>query len=117
MKEPFRTLLFCGLLCLLLSFVLTASADDLPTNYAKALKYVKKNQPMEAVASNIGWNPKQLTELKAALPDGAVFHFTCKWNGIVFSDDCESLNYYDSVGVDHPEVGLRLHYITTCTEK
>ena len=66
MKKPFRTLLFCGLLCLLLSFVLTASADDLPTNYAKALKYVKKNQPMEAVASNIGWNPKQLTELKAA---------------------------------------------------
>ena len=44
MKKPFRTLLFCGLLCLLLSFVLTASADDLPTNYAKALKYVKKNQ-------------------------------------------------------------------------
>ena len=36
MKKPFRTLLFCGLLCLLLSFVLTASADDLPTNYAKA---------------------------------------------------------------------------------
>ena len=92
MKKPFRTLLFCGLLCLLLSFVLTASADDLPTNYAKALKYVKKNQPMEAVASNIGWNPKQLTELKAALPDGAVFHFTCKWNGISFSDESEELD-------------------------
>ena len=92
MKKTFRTLLFCGLLCLLLSFVLTASADDLPTNYAKALKYVKKIQPMEAVASNIGWNPKQLTELKAALPDGAVFHFTCKWNGISFSDDSEELD-------------------------
>ena len=92
MKKPFRTLLFCGLLCLLLSFVLTASADDLPTNYAKALQYVKKSQPMEAVASNIGWNPKQLTELKAALPDGAVFHFTCKWNGISFSDESEELD-------------------------
>ena len=59
MKKPFRILLFCGVLCLLLAMVFTASADDLPTNYAKALKYVKKNQPMEAVATNIGWNPKQ----------------------------------------------------------
>ena len=42
MKKPFRALLFCGVLCLLLALVFTASADDLPTNYAKALKYVKK---------------------------------------------------------------------------
>ena len=56
MKKPFRTLLFCGLLCLLLSFVLTASADDLPTNYAKALKYVKKTsrwKPLPAISAGI----------------------------------------------------------------
>ena len=95
MRNRFR---FSGLcVCLLLVLLLLAvacgaSADDLPTNYSKALKYVKTNQPMEAVATNIEWSPKQLTELKEALPEGAVFHFTCKWNGIVFSDDCESLD-------------------------
>ena len=81
----------CLLLCLL-AVVWAASADDLPTNYAQALKYVKTNQPMEAVATDVGWNPKQLTEIRAALPEGAVFHFRCKWNGVQFSDETEDLD-------------------------
>jgi hypothetical protein len=31
--------------------------------------------------------------------------------------DCSSLNYYDQVGVDYPNVGLRLHAIVNCWEK
>jgi len=86
---------FRFIFCLLLVFAAVlgaAVADELPTNYSKALKYVKTNQPMEAVANGIEWNVKQLTEIKNALPEGAVFHFSCKWNGIVFSDDCEELD-------------------------
>lgn len=82
----------CCLLLLLLAAACTASADTLPGNYTKALKYVKEHQPMEAVAENVGWSPKQLTELKEALPEGAVFRFSCKWNGISFSDDLEALD-------------------------
>ena len=80
------------LLLVLLAVACAASADELPTNHAKALKYIKANQPMEAVAANVGWNPKQLMEIKNALPEGAVFHFTCKWNGITFSDESEELD-------------------------
>ena len=91
MKKRFHILFLC-VLCLLLAAACAAHADELPTNYAKALKYVNKNQPMEAVAANVGWNVKQLTEIKNALPEGAVFHFSCKWNGIVFSDESEELD-------------------------
>ena len=95
MRERFRFSKLCLFLCLLLVLLaaaFAASADELPTNYSKALKYVKTNQPMEAVATNVGWNVKQLTEVKNALPEGAVFHFTCKWNGITFSDESETLD-------------------------
>ena len=92
MRNHSRFCLCVCLLLVLLAAVCAASADDLPTNYAKALKYVKTNQPMEAVATNVEWNVKQLTEIRSAMPEGGVFHFTCKWNGISFSDDCEELD-------------------------
>ncbi len=82
-------------LCLLLALAavpFAACADDLPSNYSEALKYVKSNQPMEAVAAGVSWNPKQLSELRDALPEGAVFHFSCKWNGMEFSDESEELD-------------------------
>ena len=90
-RIPGICLFLCLLLCML-AVIVSSSADDLPANYAQALKYVKKNQPMEAVAAKVGWNPKQLTELRDALPDGAVFHFNCSWNGISFSDESEELD-------------------------
>ena len=31
--------------------------------------------------------------------------------------DCSSLNSYDPVGIDYPNVGLRLHAIVNCWEK
>ena len=91
MKKRLCILSFC-LLFLLLAAVCSAYADDLPSNYSKALKYVKNNQPTEAVATNVGWNPQQLTDIRNALPEGAVFHFTCKWNGVTFSDESEALD-------------------------
>ena len=84
--------LFLCLLALSLAVFCAASADELPTNYNQALKYVKANKPMEAVATKVGWTPAQLTEVRKALPEGAVFHFTCKWNGVSYSDDTEELN-------------------------
>lgn len=42
---------------------------------------------------------------------------TYLYDTLLQADECESLNYYDSVGVDYPEEGLRLHHITTCREK
>ena len=85
----------CFFLCLLvlsLAVFCAASADELPTNYNQALKYVKANKPMEAVATKVGWTPAQLTEIRKALPEGAVFRFTCKWNGVSYSDDTEALD-------------------------
>ena len=36
---------------------------------------------------------------------------------IIKKGECSSLNQYDSVGVDRPEEGLRLHSVVTCAEK
>ena len=96
MHSSARFLRHCVFLCLILfllfAAVCSASADELPGNYDKALKYIRSNQPMEVTAEKVGWNPKQLTALREALPEGAVFHFTAKWNGISFSDEAEDLN-------------------------
>ena len=91
-RLPKLCLLLCLLCILPVVVACSASADELPSNYSKALKYVQANQPMEAVTPKVGWSPKQLTELRDALPEGAVFHFTCKWNGISFTDESEELN-------------------------
>lgn len=77
---------------LLLASVCAASADALPDNYAKALKYVQNNQPMEATLENVRWKPAQLLEVRNALPEGAVFHFSTTWNGLKLSDDMETLD-------------------------
>jgi len=96
MRDRFRFLKICVSLCLLLCLLTAAAcgafADELPGNYTKALKYVKTSQPMEAVAVNVGWNPSQLAEIRGALPEGAVFHFSAKWNGVSFSDESEALD-------------------------
>ncbi len=95
MRSRFRFSGFLLFLCLLVFLLLTAcaaSADELPANYQKALKYVKNNQPMEAVAEKVGWSPVQLAEIRDALPEGAVFRFSCKWNGISFTSESEELN-------------------------
>ena len=91
MGNRFRFIFIAFFLCLLLA-ACAASADSLPSGYADALKYVKKNQPMEATAENVRWQPKQLMEIRSALPEGAVFHFSVKWNGISFSDESEELD-------------------------
>ena len=88
-RFPGIIVLLCLLLCLLAA---AACADELPAKYADALKYVRENQPMEAVAAKVAWNPKQLAEIRDALPEGAVFRFNCKWNGISFSDESEELD-------------------------
>lgn len=88
-----RFLWFCLFVTVLLfSLVSAGSADELPTNYSDAMKYVRANQPAEATLEQVKWTPKQLCELRDALPEGAVFHFTCQWNGLVFSDESEILN-------------------------
>ena len=97
MKKRLCILSFC-LLFLLLAAVCSAYADDLPSNYSKALKYVKNNQPMEAVATNVGWNPQQLTDIRNAMPEGAAFHFHVSWGGAPFSDETTDLDLRECKG-------------------
>lgn len=88
-RSCFLLLLICLALAALCG---AASAETLPSNYAKALKYVQENQPAEATAENVRWQPKQLLEIKNALPEGAAFHFSVKWNGLTFTDETEELS-------------------------
>lgn len=95
MSKRFRIPALCVflfLVCLLPAFACPARADALPGKYADALKYVQQNQPAEATAENVKWNPKQLTAIAEAMPEGGVFHFTCVWNGLSFSDESEALD-------------------------
>lgn len=82
-----------------------------------------KKEHLCECANDIG---NEVVDSAAWLASGGDYYFksdisiqpkTYIYDTLLQSDDCESLNYYDSVGVDHPEVGLRLHYNTTCREK
>lgn len=93
-KHPRFPAVFAALflLTLLCALAVGAQAEALPAKYADALKFVQKEQPAEAVAENVSWNPKQLAEVRGAMPEGAVFRFSCKWNGLAFADDSEELD-------------------------
>lgn len=82
------------LLTVLLAVCLTGAvrAEVLSDNFNAALKYVKANQPMEATVENVRWKPDQLLQIRNALPEGAVFHFSTAWNGLRLTDDMEELN-------------------------
>ena len=80
------------LLCALAVLPLRGLAEELPGNYYDALKYIQNQQPTDVSIDTKRLTPKQLTELRDALPDGAVFRFSCVWNGISFSDASTALN-------------------------
>lgn len=69
------------------------------------------NEVVDSAAWNDAGNPLCYKSGIAIEPKMYIF------DTILQSDPCESLNFYDSVGTDKPEYGLRLHVITTCTEK
>ncbi len=94
MRGHVRFSFLCLLLivCLVPAFASVSAAEVLPRNYSDALKVVSNNQPMEASAMNVIWEPKKLLEIRNTLPEGAVFHFSSKWNNIVISDDMEILD-------------------------
>ncbi len=91
-KQRSRRLLGLTAGCLLALGISLAGAETLPGKYKQAIQYVRENQPMTAELTAKDWTPKQLTELKAALPEGAEFHFTCTWNGLTFSEETEELD-------------------------
>ena len=82
----------CAFLMVLAGMLYSAAAETLPAKHADALKYVRNQRPMDVSIETKSWTPKQLTELREALPDGAVFHFNCRWNGISFSDESVTLD-------------------------
>ncbi len=84
--------LLAAAICVLFSFPALGESVKLSGNHAKALRYVKENQPMEASAEGVSWSPKQLLEIREALPEGAVFHFSTSWNKVKFSDTSETLD-------------------------
>ena len=81
-----------GGIFLMLAVPLAGKTEELPGNYYDALKYIQKQQPMEVSLETKRLTPAQLTALKEALPEGAVFHFSCTWNGISFSDESTELD-------------------------
>lgn len=113
MKKGIRRLA-AGLCAALLLGAGAARAEELPGNYRQALQAVREHAPAEASVTAKGWTPQQLTDLKAALPEGAEFHFTCTWNGLTFSDGTETL---DLAGIkkELSEKNLRL-LLALCPE-
>ena len=82
-----------------------------------------KKEHLCACANDIG---NEVVDSAAWLASGGNYYLksdlsiqpkTYLYDTLLQADECESLNYYDSVGVDYPEEGLRLHGITTCHEK
>ena len=70
---------FLFLMFLLPALACPARADTLPGKYADALKYVQKNQPMEATAENVRWNPTCRKEECSTSPAaGTAFPFRMK---------------------------------------
>ncbi|MCR5565718.1 MAG: hypothetical protein K6F61_02610 [Clostridiales bacterium] len=58
-----------------------SAADSIPKQYQKALQYAKDNQPMEMDMGNVRLKPRQLLEIRNALPEGAVLKFSTSWAG------------------------------------
>ena len=83
------------------------------TNYVDCTcAYDLENEVVDSVLWNAAGQPIYLKSGSALPQEKAYIRDTVSATG-----DCSSLNYYDQVGVDYPNVGLRLHAIVNCWEK
>ena len=83
------------------------------TNYVDCTcAYDLENEVVDSVLWNAAGQPIYLKS-ESVLPQAKTYiRDTVSTTG-----DCSSLNYYDQVGIDYPNVGLRLHAIVNCWEK
>ena len=78
------------ILCVLCA---AAQADTLsPAGLNETLKYLKKNQPSDLTIESGRFKPRELIQVRDALPEGAEFHFNVTWGGVPFSDTAEELD-------------------------
>jgi hypothetical protein len=83
------------------------------TNYGDCTcAYDLENEVVDSVLWNAAGQPIYLKSGSTLPQEKTYIRDTVSATG-----DCSSLNYYDQVGVDYPNVGLRLHAIVNCWEK
>ncbi|MDD6185349.1 MAG: hypothetical protein PUB29_06965 [Bacteroidales bacterium] len=83
------------------------------TNYVECTcAYDLENEVVDSVLWNAAGQPIYLKSDPVLPQEKTYIRDTVSATG-----DCSSLNYYDPVGIDYPNVGLRLHAIVNCWEK
>ncbi len=83
------------------------------TNYVDCTcAYDLENEVVDSVLWNAAGQPIYLKSGSSLPQEKTYIRDTVSATG-----DCSSLNYYDQVGIDYPNVGLRLHAIVNCWEK
>ena len=83
------------------------------TNYVDCTcAYDLENEVVDSVLWNAAGQPIYLKSDPAIPQEKTYIRDTVSATG-----DCSSLNYYDQVGIDYPNVGLRLHAVVNCWEK
>ena len=71
------------------------------------------NEVIDSAAWNAAGQPFYMCKSGQPIPPKTVF-----WDTLVQSNyNCASLDYYDSVGFEYPEEGLRIHPMRECFEK
>ena len=83
------------------------------TNYVECTcAYDLENEVVDSVLWNAAGQPIYLKSDPVLPQEKTYIRDTVSATG-----DCSSLNYYDPVGIDYPNVGLRLHPIVNCWAK
>ena len=95
---------------ILVSFAFLAASC---TNYvACTCAYDLENEVVDSVLWNAAGQPIYLKSAPILPQEKTYYRDTVSTTG-----DCSSLNYYEQVGIDYPNVGLRLHPIVNCWAK
>ena len=96
--------------CILVSFAFFVAGC---TRYVDCTcAYDLENEVVDSVLWNAAGQPIYLKSGSSFPQEKTYIRDTVSATG-----DCSSLNYYDQVGIDYPNVGLRLHAIVNCWEK
>lgn len=78
---------FSAFVLVLVCLSCTAFADVQSfQSVSEAIRYIRKNQPSELTIENVKFKPTDLIQIRAAMPEGSVFHFTTNWGKVQFSD-------------------------------
>ena len=83
------------------------------TNYVSCTcAYDLENEVVDSALWNAAGQPIYLKS-DPQIPQAKTYYR----DTVSITGDCSSLNYYDPIGIDYSNVGLRLHAIVNCWEK